>query len=280
MATKIQLAGLAATVILAAPGMALAQEHSAVNGMIVGRNGPAMIIVTDAGKSTVVLTDSTKVLAVSGIFGLNKDEKPVTDLIPGLPVEVDAVHNGSSLEAAKVTFNPKQLTTARQIEAGLHPTQQVVASNKADILHNSTKIEENKIKHEELVERFGKLGDYDVKGETKVMFAINSSNLTDDGKKALQAIAAQAKTYKGYLITVAGYADAQGAAKANAKLSDERADVVISYLQQSCGVALYRVMAPDAMGEAHPAAPNETKEGRTENRRVEVKILVNKGLHA
>jgi outer membrane protein OmpA-like peptidoglycan-associated protein len=289
MPTKPQLAGLglAATMILVAPGMAFAQEHTEINGMIVGRDGPAMVIVTDAGRSTVVLTDTTRVLAVSGLFGLQKDEKPVTDLIPGLPVEVDAVHKGASLEAAKVTFSPKQLTTARQIEAGLHPTQQAVASNqqgiasnKTDILHNGAKIEENQIKHEELVDRFGKLGDYDVKGETKVMFAINSSVLTDDGKKALQAIAAQAKGFKGYLISVAGYADAQGAAKMNEKLSQERADAVITYLQQSCGVALYRVMAPDAMGEAHPAAANETKAGRTENRRVEVKILVNKGLHA
>src|SRR5204862_475976 len=125
-----------------------------------------------------------------------------------------------------------------------------------------TAIEENQIKHEELVNRFGKLGDYDVKDEAKITFAVNSSSLTDDGKKALEAIAAQAKTYKGYLITVAGYADAQGSAKSNEKLSDERANAVISYLQQSCGVALYRVMAPDAMGEAHPAGSNETKAGR------------------
>ncbi len=272
--SKTQLAGLglAAAMILSVPGVASAQEPTKVNGMIVARDGPAMLIVTDAGKSTVMLTDSTKVRAVSGVFGMNKDEKPVTDLIPGLPVQIDAVHNGSSLEATKVSFNPKQLTTARQVEAGLHPTQQAVASN-------AVKIQENKINHEQLVDRFGKLGDYEVKDETKVMFAINSSALTEDGKKALHEIATKAKSYKGYLITVAGYADAQGTARFNEKLSDERADTVITYLQQSCGVALYRVLAPDAMGEAHPAGPNETKTGRTENRRVEVKVLVNKGLH-
>jgi len=64
----------------------------------------------------------------------------------------------------------------------------------------------------------------------------------------------------------------------NEKLSEERAKTVVSYLIQQCNVPVRHVVAPGAMGEYQPTASNETKEGRAENRRVEVKVLVNRGI--
>jgi outer membrane protein OmpA-like peptidoglycan-associated protein len=64
----------------------------------------------------------------------------------------------------------------------------------------------------------------------------------------------------------------------NEKLSENRAKAVVSYLVQQCNVPVRHVVAPGAMGEYQPASSNETKEGRADNRRVEVKILVNKGI--
>jgi OOP family OmpA-OmpF porin len=58
----------------------------------------------------------------------------------------------------------------------------------------------------------------------------------------------------------------------------DRAQAVIAYLIQGCNVPVWNVIAPGAMDTADPAAPNETASGRAENRRVEVKVLVNKGL--
>ena len=81
-----------------------------------------------------------------------------------------------------------------------------------------------------------------------------------------------------YMIQVAGHTDSSGNAAYNQELSDKRAADVIAYLQQSCGVPLFRVLAPAAMGTSHAAATNETPAGMSENRRVVVKILVNKGL--
>jgi len=57
-----------------------------------------------------------------------------------------------------------------------------------------------------------------------------------------------------------------------------RAQAVIAYLIQDCKIPVRHVIAPGAMGTADPAATNETAQGRAENRRVEVKVLVNKGL--
>jgi OmpA-OmpF porin, OOP family len=82
----------------------------------------------------------------------------------------------------------------------------------------------------------------------------------------------------GYIISVKGFADSSGAAAMNQKLSMDRAEAVMAYLIQNCNIPVRHIVAPGAMGTADPAATNETESGRAENRRVEVKVLVNKGL--
>lgn len=77
---------------------------------------------------------------------------------------------------------------------------------------------------------------------------------------------------------VTGYADSTGSAAMNTKLSEDRAKAGVIYLVQQGSVPIRHIVAPGAMGEYGPAAPNETKAGRSENHRVEVKVLVNKGI--
>ena len=99
--------------------------------------------------------------------------------------------------------------------------------------------------------------------------------------KHLRILAKQSVAYeKGYAIQVAGFADSVGAASSNQVLSKERAQAVVAYLLQDCSVPVGRIVAPGAMGESNPAASNETSSGRGQNRRVEVKLLVNKGIVA
>ena len=83
---------------------------------------------------------------------------------------------------------------------------------------------------------------------------------------------------KGYVIQVAGFADSVGNAASNQVLSKERAPAVVAYLLQDCSVPVGRIVAPGEMGKSNPAASNETSSGRSENRRAEVKLLVNKGI--
>ena len=64
----------------------------------------------------------------------------------------------------------------------------------------------------------------------------------------------------------------------NTKLSEDRAKAVITHLMQQGRIPVRHIVAPGAMGEYGAAASNETPEGRAENRRVEVKVLVNKGI--
>jgi outer membrane protein OmpA-like peptidoglycan-associated protein len=61
-------------------------------------------------------------------------------------------------------------------------------------------------------ERFDKLSDYDVEGETTVYFGINSARLSEKAKSDLSALAANASNTTAYLIQVAGYADRSASA--------------------------------------------------------------------
>jgi OOP family OmpA-OmpF porin len=64
----------------------------------------------------------------------------------------------------------------------------------------------------------------------------------------------------------------------NTKLSEDRAKAAIVFLMQQGNVPVRHIVAPGAMGEYGAVATNETDAGRAENRRVEVKVLVNKGI--
>lgn len=306
-ARNLVLCGLTAALLLAVAGTALGQKTT-IKGLIVGRDGPNVIIKSQEGNQvTVALDDSTKVQAIKGKLGIRRSDMGFTALIPGLPVEVDAEGPPNQLVAKNIKFKASDLKTANQIQAGLTPTEQQLATtqgqvqanqqqlqqqqqqlqaqnaqieaNQQKIMANQQQIQQTQSEQAALAKRFGELGDYDVKGTATVYFTVNSSKVDAKGQQALQGLATQAKQIgTHYMIQVAGYTDSSGNAQYNQQLSDKRADAVIAYLQQSCGVPLFRVLSPAAMGMSNPAASNESAKGMAENRRVVVKVLVNKGL--
>jgi outer membrane protein OmpA-like peptidoglycan-associated protein len=127
-------------------------------------------------------------------------------------------------------------------------------------------------------ERISSLDDYDVKSTTTVRFALGSATLTKESQGQLDTLAAAAKNEKGYMIEVTGFASSEGDPVANERLSGRRADAVIRYLTENHAIPLRRLVTPFGFGAKQPVADNATLEGRKQNRRVEVKILVNKGL--
>jgi outer membrane protein OmpA-like peptidoglycan-associated protein len=240
-------------------------EKANVKGMITSRTGETLIVSTTSGKVTVILTDETKTKDNKGVFGLRKEYMANTVLIPGLKVQVDGVSETEGRVIANtITVDGDDLETAEMIQAGLSPTKEQVATNAKDIQENT--------------ERFSQLSEYDVKGEATVRFNAGSSKISPEDQQQLKQLAQAASGLVGYIIEVKGFADASGNAAMNQKLSEDRAEAVVAYFIQQCSVPVRRIVAPGAMGEYQPAAPNESKEGRAQNRRVEVKVLVNKGI--
>jgi outer membrane protein OmpA-like peptidoglycan-associated protein len=284
-------------------------EKVKVQGMITGRTGESVTIkTTDGSAVTVVLNDDTKVQQPKGL-GLRKKQMSATVLIPGLKISVDGVGDAQSRVVAKtINFNSDDLETAEAIQAGLTPTKQAVATNqqniaankqatqtnaqgiaanqvqtaanKQQIANNQEQIDANQQEIQATTKRFSELSEYDTKGDAVVNFAVGSSVISASDKAALKQLAQSATGLTGYIIQVKGFADTSGNAAMNQKLSMDRAQEVIAFLLQDCNIPVRHIVAPGAMGTADPAAPNETASGRAENRRVEVKVLVNKGLSA
>jgi len=129
-------------------------------------------------------------------------------------------------------------------------------------------------------DRISQIDNYEAKQNIAVNFKVNSAVLSDEAKAALDEIAAQAKNEKGYLIQVTGYASADGPEARNRALSERRAEAVRRYLAENHDIPLQRMINPFGFGELKSVAENNTREGRKQNRRVEVAILINKGLTA
>jgi len=267
-----------------------AVQQVAIEGVIVSLDGDNLLLRSGATNTPVTLSKATKIESVKTflIFPIT-DPASTADLIPGLRVNIEAEVAGKQTTAKGIKFDVDDLKRAHEMQAALAVPQQQIAANKeqnqvqeqqitANKEQNEKQDAEAKAEREAIEKRFGDLADYDNKGETAVLFDINSAKLSDKAKEDVCAIAATAKTFKGYLIQVVGHASAPGDVERNQALSDRRAAAVTTYLQQSCDVAISRVLTPVALGESKPVAANETAQGRAENRRVTLKILVNRGI--
>jgi OmpA-OmpF porin, OOP family len=300
------IASLTALFLLTS-AFALAGDKAEVKGMITTRTGETLIVQSGGQNTTVVLTDDTKTKDDKGLFGLDKQHMSSAVLIPGLKVDIDGTTDDQGRVVAKtITVDGDDLEAAEMIEAGLHPTAEQVAANvrtleahqgqlaghdvqlaahteniatnQQNIAGNKEKIEQNLKDIEEHEQRFAALTDFDLKGEANVKFNVGSSTISKEDQEQLKTLAETAAGLKGYIVEVMGYADATGNAAMNTKLSEDRAKAVITYLMQQGNIPIRHIVSPGAMGEYGAKAPNETKAGRAENRRVEVKVLVNKGI--
>lgn len=297
MKVKVMSLGVIAVLFL---GSAVVFSQTEVKGVINTRTGDTLIVNGPRGDVTVVLTDNTRTVDNKGVFGLSKDQLANVVLIPGLKVQVKGTPDEQGrIVAQTITTDGDDLETSEMIQAGLHPTAEQVdanvkrleshsvelaaqkeniGANKEAIAANKEQTQANMKDIEEHTQRFMALTDFDTKTQATVKFEVASSKLSTEAEEELKKLAETAKGLKGYVVEVVGYADASGDAEMNTRLSEQRAKAVCTFLFQQGGIPIRHIVAPGAMGEYGPAATNETKEGRAENRRVEVKVLVNKGL--
>ena len=285
-----------------------------IRGVILSRDGNTLKLRGDNDSiGTVDLTDETKIQLKRGVFGQTSDMK-ADSLVPGL--EIEARGKGSEngdLIAAKVVFDPNSMRVSRQVDARVDPVEArtgalegragQLESRAGQIEDRQGKLDDQQKQTEQQVghvsdrvsqvkteadqanqgvdavnQRVSNLDNYQEKYSQVVYFRLNSSTLTPEDKQKLDNLAQQAKGEKGYSVQVAGYADKTGNAAYNQHLSQARADAVINYLAQQADIPINRILTPAGMGTTHEAADNSTSAGRKLNRRVEVKVLVNKGL--
>lgn len=290
---------LLAVAVLLLAAVAPAQSFK-TSGVINARAGNTMTLQTSSGNATVVLNPGTEVEDVSGLFHARRKQMGLTALVPGLQVQVQGSYNAQNqIVADKVTFSGKALQTATDIQAGVAPVQQQAAQQQQELAQQQQQLatqeqvlkqqQEIQAQHEAEIEanqaaiaainkRFGELGDYNIWDEVTVLFGNGQVNLEPKYDPQLQALAKKAITVNGYVIQVQGYASKVGSAALNQRLSQERAQNVINYLEQKCGIPITNMLAPGAMGTSKQVAPDNTAEGQADNRRVVVRVLQNKGI--
>lgn len=233
-----------------------------VEGIISARKGNVLQITTGDRQNTLVaVSGNTRITGSGGFLGLAKNKLASEALLNGLPVKVKTLQSGSDLVADRIQLKNRDLRTAAMIHGG---TDQRFAEQSAAT--------------EALRGRVADIDQYNVKSTTNVNFDTGKAVLSEQAKAELCAAASQAESMDNALILVVGYTDSTGGEELNQALSEKRAGRVVNYLQQKCGWKPYRMLSPTGMAEAEPVAPNDTEEGKFQNRRVAVNVLVSKGL--
>ena len=289
---KIVRSVLLSALALALFGPVVAAQSVKIEGLIKSRNGDTMIVKSSGSPDvTVQLTDSTQVGQVQGVLKARRKQMSMAALIPGLAVKVEGTYDSQNLLVAKsVSFKGNDLEDSEKIEAGMHETKQELQAQKeelkaqnealqqhqAQLAEHQEKIAANKAAVDAAVARFGQLDDYYIFDEVTVNFANGKTNVDPKYNAPLLALADKAKT--SYMIEVKGYASSVGSVALNQKLSEDRSAAVTNILLQQGHLPLTRMLAPGAMGEAHQIGDDKTEKGQSENRRVVVRVLQNKGI--
>lgn len=233
-----------------------------VDGFISARNGEKMQITTAGGDKTVVfISDATRIRSSGGFLGISRNKRDADSLLNGLPVSVRTAQWGGGLVATQVALKSKDLKTASMIRNG-----------------TDQRFGEQTAATEALRGRMADIDQYNVKSTTNVTFDTGKAVLSPQAKADLCQAASSAQGMNNALLLVVGYTDSTGSQETNQVLSEKRAGTVVNYLQQACGWKPYRMLTPTGMAEADPAASNDTPDGKAQNRRVAVNVMVSKGL--
>jgi outer membrane protein OmpA-like peptidoglycan-associated protein len=286
-----------------------------VTGTIVSRSGD-LIKITEKKQGIsafVTITDDTK-FDREKPFRLRPASMDASAMVPGLTIAVEGVGNAQgNLDAKTIKFDPNifniEIAEEQQIranksaagEAQSTADQGVTAAGAAQSSANQAQSAANQAQGTadaagqvataaaagtilnasdvaQVNQRVSDLGDYKTVGEAAVFFDTGQSVLSDDDKQALSKLASDAMSTPNYMIEIAGYASSTGTKSVNQQLSDARAAAVADYLRNQANVPMRRILAPAGYGATHPAAANTDAQGRDVNQRVDVKVIVNKGL--
>jgi outer membrane protein OmpA-like peptidoglycan-associated protein len=282
-------------------------KKAKISGEIISRSGDMVEVKVKEGTVVVVnISDTTKFERTKELR-LRHHDMDVTAMVPGLTITADGTGNGKGqLDAKKITFDPnvfnievaeeqqiqanksaagKAQSTANQGVAAAGDAQSSAnqAQNTADAAGNvaeaaGTLAVADADATSLVNQRVSDLGDYTTVVEGVLFFEPNQAVLNADAKAVLDKLASDAKSTQNYMIEIAGYASSTGTKADNQKVSDERATIVAEYLRDKDNVPMRRILAPAGYGASHAAAPNTDTLGRDINRRVDVKVIVNKGL--
>ena len=248
-------------------------------GVVISRDADNFTIRDRTRQDYLVrITDNTSVKTYGGFFRGGK-KYPVTDILRGLIVEVEGRGDmQGQLVAEKIRFKESDMNAAVTADTRVSPVEanQERMAGQMDELYAVAA--EARAQAANANERISSLDDYDMTESVAVTFRVNSAVLSPESKRQLDDFAAKASPAKGYMIEVSGHTDSTGGEAKNFRLSQQRAEAVVQYLAVTHKLPLRRFITPMGYGKTEAVADNTTAAGRAQNRRVEVKMMMNRGM--
>jgi outer membrane protein OmpA-like peptidoglycan-associated protein len=248
-------------------------------GVVIDRSGDAFTI-RDRTRTDyqVLITDRTSVKTYGGFLRGGK-KYPVTDILRGLIVEVEGRGDAQGqIVADKIRFNESDMRAAITSDTRVTPVEEAQQKMSGQMDELYAIAQEARQQVAQVNERVSSLDDYDVQNTVAVTFKVNSAVLSPEAKRQLDDFAAKMGDAKGFMVEVSGHTDSTGGEAKNMRLSRERAESVVEYLTIQHHIPARRFITPMGYGKNEAVADNSTPAGRAQNRRVEVKMLVNRGL--
>jgi len=277
-----------------------AGQKMKLTGVVVSKDADKIIVKDDLGIETPVTLGSASIKSKGGFFGGSK-ATPANAIVRGLYVEVEGVGGSDgSLNATKIRFDKDDMRTAQSIDSRVSPAEERLSQAEQNAQRLSGQLDElvavsNAARGGAKAaqdtadaavagvnatnSRISSLDEYSVQTTATVNFKVASSVLSPEAKQALDQVAQAASGLKGYIIEISGFASADGSEQKNKVLSEKRAKAVEDYLMDNHNIPQRRIDMSHGYGELQAVADNTTLEGRQQNRRVEVKLLVSRGLN-
>lgn len=248
-------------------------------GVVIDRNADTFTIRDRTRVDYQVrITDDTSVKTTGGFLHGGK-KYPVTDLLRGLIVEVEGRGDAQGeLVADKIRFKESDMRAAITSDTRVTPVEENQNKIAGQIDELYAVAQEARQQVAKVDERVSALDDFDVQESVAVTFRVNSAVLLPEAKRQLDEFATKALAASGYMIEVSGHTDSTGGDTKNMRLSRDRAESVVEYLTVNHKIPARRFITPMGYGKSDAVADNSTASGRAQNRRVEVKILANRGL--
>lgn len=272
-----------------------------IKGVVIAKDDTSFVMRDLVGVDTkVVITSATSIKTKGNIFGGGK-ATPASAIVRGLNLEVEGIGNSEgNLVAAKIRFDKDDLAVARSIDSRVTPTEERITRAEQNAERVSGQIDElmavsNAARGGAKAaqdtadaavtavnatnQRITALDDYVVQSTAVINFRTGSYALSPEAKSTLDQIAQASMTLRGYIIEVTGFTDSTGSPQQNKILSQRRAQAVIDYLVETHNIPLRRIGVSYGFGENQAVGDNRTNDGRAQNRRVEIKLMVNRGLN-
>jgi OmpA-OmpF porin, OOP family len=287
----------------------VAGKKATVKGIVVARESDSFTVRDISGAETTVrITDKTRLQEKKSNPFRGSKKYSLNSVVRGLNLEVNGRGdaNGAIL-AERIRISDDDMKVARSLESRVNPVEGRVSSAETRITQSEQNAQRMSGQLDELAavantarggavaaqqtadaaiagvnatnDRISALDEFEPQETATINFRVGSAALSTDAKAQLDTMAQKALAAKAYAIEISGFTDSTGSMDLNRRLSERRADAVVRYLVENHRIPLRRIIIPFGYGEMQSVAENNTRDGRAQNRRVEVKLLVNKGLN-